>query len=171
MPIHRTLRVAGTVALALLCCCTGRAVPPLEPTPENFVATPRAEGPSPVLEPRPDVLEPTPEDFGATPRADQNLELLALSVSGTVVARQEIYDRVVRDVTAIRASHPEIEGINYLSRDSGNQLLMRVDPQTFAAIEQHAYHDWDALNARWRLVDSHILVAALQSLILQFNGI
>jgi len=169
MPIHRTLRVAGTFALALLYCCTGGPSPVLEPTPEDFVATPRADGPPTDLGAIPDHWETS--DLEATPRADQNLELLALSVSGTVVARQEIYDRVVRDVTAIRASHPEIEGINYLWRDSGNQLLMQVDSRTFAAIEQHAYHDWDGLNARWRLVDSHILVAALQSLILQFNGI
>ncbi len=112
-----------------------------------------------------------PPDLGATPRADQNLELLALSVSGTVIARQEIYDRVVRDVTAIRASHPEVQGIEYLSRDSGNSLLLGIDAATRSAIEGHTYHDWDGLNARWRLADSHFLSATLQILFLQFSGI
>jgi hypothetical protein len=111
-------------------------------------------------------------DLEATPRADQNLELLALSVSGTVVARQEIYDRVVRDVTAIRASHVELAGITYFSHDTGNELLLEVDAATFTAIEEHTYHDWDELNTRWRLVNSHILGGlSSQGFLLQFNGI
>jgi hypothetical protein len=112
-----------------------------------------------------------PSDLEATPRADRNLELLALSVSGGVVARQEIYDRVVRDVAAIRASHPEVQGIDYHSRDTGNSLLLRVDAATGTAIEEHTYHDWDGLNARWRLTDSHYLIAPLQIFFLQFRGI
>ena len=112
-----------------------------------------------------------PSDFEATPRADQNLELLALSVSGAVVARQEIYGRVVRDVAAIRASHPEVQGIGYWSRDTGNSLYLRVDAATGAAIEQHTYHDWDGLNARWRLMDIQNMDASFETLFLQFRGI
>jgi hypothetical protein len=97
-----------------------------------------------------------------------------LSVSGTVVARQEIYDRVVRDVTAIRASHSEVQGVDYFPQDTGNSLLLGVDAATRAAIEGHTYHDWDGLNARWRLVDSHHLSTPVFSQILfllQFRGI
>jgi len=150
MPIHRTLRVAGAGALALLCRCAGGPPTDLGAIPDHWETS----------------------DLEATPRADQNLELLALSVSGTVVARQEIYDRVVRDVTAIRASHVEAEGISYFSRDTGNELLLEVDAATFAAIEEHAYHDWDELNARWRLVNSHILGGpSSHGFLLQFDGI
>ncbi len=106
-----------------------------------------------------------PSDFEATPRADQNLELLALSVSGAVVARQEIYGRVVRDVAAIRASHPEVQGIGYWPRDTGNSLLLRVDAATRAAIDEHTYHDWDGLNARWRLVEITNPTGSLETLI------
>ncbi len=113
-----------------------------------------------------------PSDFEATPRADQNLELLALSVSGAVVARQEIYGRVVRDVAAIRASHPEVQGIGYWPRDTGNSLLLRVVAATRAAIDEHTYHDWDGLNARWRLVDIQTyFLAPSQVFFLQFRGI
>jgi len=112
-----------------------------------------------------------PNDLEATPRADVELELLALSVSGAVVARQGIYDRVVRDVAAIRASHPEVQGIGYQSRDCGNSLLLRVDAVTGAAIQQHTYHDWDGLNARWRLMDIQNMDASFETLFLQFRGI
>jgi hypothetical protein len=94
-----------------------------------------------------------------------------LSVSGTIVARQEIYDRVVRDVTAIRASHLEVVGIDYLSRDTGNSMLLGVEAATRAAIDEQTYHDWDGLNARWRLVDMHYLSAPRQIIFLQFRGI
>jgi hypothetical protein len=109
-------------------------------------------------------------DLKATPRADQNLELLALSVSGTVVARQDVYDRVVRDVSAIRAATAEVQGIGYFPRNDGKSLILGVDSATAASIEAGAYHAWDALNARWRVVEKQ-KVTDSGVLLLRFRGI
>ncbi len=106
-----------------------------------------------------------------TPRADENLELLALSVSGTVVARQDIYDRVVHDLSAIRAFHPEVRDIAYRPRDGGKSLILGVDAATSAAIDAGTYHDWDGLNARWHLVERGYLIESAHVLLLEFPGI
>src|SRR6187402_2787929 len=54
------------------------------------------------------VSVPSPAVIASTPRADTNLELLALRLSSGVVAEQAIYDRVVRDVAAIREADPSL---------------------------------------------------------------
>jgi hypothetical protein len=55
-----------------------------------------------------------PEDLAATPRADENLEFLALVLEpDAVVVSQATYERVVADVTAIRALVPELAPIEY----------------------------------------------------------
>jgi hypothetical protein len=89
-------------------------------------------------------------DLSVTPRADENLELLALRVSGAVVAPQDVYDRVVRDVTAIRAAHPEVQGVRYLPRDDGKSLLVIMNKSVADANRAR----FQELYARWRLVDS-----------------
>jgi hypothetical protein len=54
------------------------------------------------------------EDLAATPRADENLEFLALVLEpDAVVVSQATYERVVADVTAIRALVPELAPIEY----------------------------------------------------------
>lgn len=115
----------------------------------------------------------TPRADHDTPRADENLELLALSVSGTAVARQEIYDRVVRDVSAIRAWKPDVQGIAYRPRDDGKSLVLGVDAATATSIEAGSYHAWDALNAGWRFVEEKAVSQLSDSsiIVLRFSGI
>ena len=108
-------------------------------------------------------------DLSATPRPDENLELLALRVSGAVVAPQDVYDRVVRDVTAIRATHPELQGIVYSPPDDGKSLLLIAHgpaADTARALFQDLY-------ARWRLAESRGLMQLSpdsQMVLLRFRG-
>lgn len=109
-------------------------------------------------------------DLSVTPRADENLELLALRVSGAVVAPQNVYDHVVRDVTAIRAAHPEVQGVRYLPRDDGKSVLVIVNKSS-ANANRARFQD---LYARWRLVDSSNLTQLTpdsQIVALRFVGI
>ena len=90
----------------------------------------------------------TPAELAVTPRAEINLELLALKLStGRVVADQSIYDRVVRDVGAIRAQQPQLAGIKFFPRHDGRTLILTVPLATSDQMQQGSYHAWDCLNA------------------------
>jgi hypothetical protein len=89
----------------------------------------------------------TPAELAATPRADVNLELLALKLSpGKIVADQATYDRVVRDVGAIRAMHPELARIPFTSFNDGRRLELTVPIETGLQMQDGTYHAWDCLN-------------------------
>jgi len=94
--------------------------------------------------------EPGPEELGQTPRADENLELLALAHSDGVVADQAIYDRIVRDVSAMRALEPAIANIGYFARYEPRKLLLEVSEATFSRMQQGDYSAWDCLNSAYR---------------------
>ena len=87
-------------------------------------------------------------EIAATPRADTNLELLALSLSpGRFIADQGVYDRVVRDVTAIRVADPSIADIDFFASTDGRGISFdNIDDDTFTEMQQGTYHAWDCLN-------------------------
>ena len=85
--------------------------------------------------------------IAASPRADQNLELLALRLdAGEVVATQATYDRVIADVTAIRALAPALADVGYFPPHDGKTLLVQPSEQVFKLIEAGQYSAWDCLN-------------------------
>jgi hypothetical protein len=92
-------------------------------------------------------------ELAATPRADVNLELLALKVSpGRVVAEEATYQRVVRDVAAIRAKEPEIAKIGFFGLRDGRSFSFSVSLETAAQMKGGTYHAWDCLNATYGAV-------------------
>jgi hypothetical protein len=97
---------------------------------------------------------PTAAEIASTPRADQNLELLALRLTGGVVADQAIYDRVVRDVSAIRAQDDRVAGIGYFPRGDGKSLGLTPDAATYAAMRAGQYRAWDCLNHTYVVTDT-----------------
>jgi hypothetical protein len=117
---------------------------------------------------------PSAEELAATPRADINLELLALRHSTGIVADPEIYARIVRDVTAIRAADPSVAGIAYFPSQDGRTLSLDVDPATFSQMQSGEYHAWDCLNQSY--VVTHLDLEAfdtihLQNAFITFKGI
>ncbi len=94
---------------------------------------------------------PSAADLASTPRADQNLELLALKFSDDVIADQSVYDRLVRDVGAIRAQDPSVKSIGYFAPNDGKTLLLTVDFPTLTQMQNGSYHAWDCLNAAYGL--------------------
>jgi len=82
----------------------------------------------------------------STPREDTNIELLALKFSDRVVAEQDVYDRLVKDLSSIRAQDPSIASINYFAPNDGKSLLLTVDVPTATAIANGNYHSWNCLN-------------------------
>lgn len=91
----------------------------------------------------------TTMELASTPRADTNLELLALKLSpGRVVANQATYDRVVRDVGAIRAQRPDLATISYFPAYDGKTVDLTVDLDTAERMKSGIYASWNCLNTR-----------------------
>ena len=99
---------------------------------------------------------PSPEMIASTPREDTNLELLALRLSTGVVAEQSIYERVVRDVTAIREADPAIADISYFPEHDGRALFLGLETPTALIMKSGQYHDWDCLNDAYVVEDIRI---------------
>jgi hypothetical protein len=109
----------------------------------------------------------TPAALAASPREDEELESLALFLSGEVVADEATYRRVVADVKAIRGSACPPPGEFYPPFAPG-RLILGVEPDTAAQIGAGTYTAWDCLNGWYRLQDSHVLIAGF--LLLTFEG-
>ena len=96
----------------------------------------------------------TAAGIAATPRADQLTELLALAVGDGVTADPVAYDRLARDLGAIRSAEPEVAESPFRASYDGQTLtLVARDLATFEAIRDGTYDEWDCLND-WYGVES-----------------
>jgi hypothetical protein len=100
---------------------------------------------------------PGPVLITVTPRADTNLELLALHLAGGIVADQFVYDRLVRDVGAIRSQDARVAGIQYFARGDGKSIGLSPDASTYAAMRAGSYHAWDCLNQTYLVTNTQFI--------------
>jgi hypothetical protein len=112
-------------------------------------------------------LPGTPAEIAQTPRAEQNLELLALSLSAGLTADQAVYDRVVRDVQSIRSLQPQLADVTYHPAYV-NQIVVGASPDTLEEMDRGAYKTWDCLNQQYKLKSKRLGSAFM---VLQFDGI
>ncbi len=105
---------------------------------------------------------PSAKEIASTPRADENLELLALRLSGGIIADQATYDRVVRDVTAVRARDPHVAAIGYFARGDGKSIGLNPNSATYQVMRSGQYQGWDCLNQTY-VVTHKVLVDATLS--------
>jgi hypothetical protein len=90
-------------------------------------------------------LPGTAEQIARTPRADENLELLAISLSAGITADDQIYRRLVRDIAAIRTVDPRMRMIEYRAPDTGELMVTPVSSQKRLFLDGR-YTEWDCLN-------------------------
>lgn len=87
-----------------------------------------------------------PADIASTPRADPELEALALTLdSSRITATQANYDRVARDIAAIRAQDPAFA--NTSSGRWERQLNLTLSASGGQELTNGQYHAWDCLNS------------------------
>jgi len=103
----------------------------------------------------------TPEEIASTPRADVAVELAALKVdSSLVVARQSTYDRILADVTAIRATAGFAAGSDSLYPPpvymNGKVLSLTLDSDALASAKAGTYTAWDCLNDYYGLTSIYV---------------
>jgi hypothetical protein len=87
-----------------------------------------------------------PEDRHV-PASDVNLELLALRLSPGPYVGNAVYERMVRDVKAIRALDTRVESVGYWPRYDGQSLRISFVPGTLERAKWGSYVDWNCINS------------------------
>jgi hypothetical protein len=78
--------------------------------------------------------------------SDVNLERLALRLSSSLYADQNIYNRLVRDIKMIRARNSELRSITYRVQQDAQVLNVYFKPSNFWLARTRLYGDWNCLN-------------------------
>lgn len=97
----------------------------------------------------------TTKEIAATPRQDENLEHLALFLSDGLTADEHLYQRIVADIEAIRATEPRVAHIQYLWEHDGKELFINVsDRNTHQQILAGRHAQWNCLAKYYNLLSS-----------------
>jgi hypothetical protein len=88
----------------------------------------------------------TPAETALTPRADAVVERLALRATDRIVAPDAVYQRVARDLGAIRAGYPDVATIMPFPRADTSSISMRFDADTLDDVLAGTYTAWDCQN-------------------------
>ena len=90
-----------------------------------------------------------------TPRANEEAELVALCLSGQLVAPAYLYQRVLDDLKAIRTefgnTFEAVRGIGFSPPWVVSCILMSFDDTTGQQVFDEKYHAWDELNEMYRV--------------------
>ncbi|UCB53125.1 MAG: hypothetical protein JSV10_03320 [Candidatus Zixiibacteriota bacterium] len=98
-----------------------------------------------------------------TPKADREAELIALCLSGEIVAPDNLYRQVQRDLAAIRAAFGDtfelIRRIEFWPPWVPGRLMIGFYDSTVQQIRAGEYHGWDQLNEEYHVaeIDTGIL--------------
>lgn len=85
-------------------------------------------------------------DYGDSPRPDREAELLAVETSGELLAPDELYDRIHRDLGLIRAFDSRVVDVIHDPRWVPNQVIVKL-------IEGMPTDNYDELNRFYGAVD------------------
>jgi hypothetical protein len=106
-------------------------------------------------------LPGTAAELAATPRADENLEMLAIRLSHGIVAEDTVYQRLVRDIGAIRQLEPKVRGIRYMPSDDGQTLFIEADfdfdEKGMVESQSGRYQAWNCLNRHFGVLGTRPL--------------
>ena len=110
-----------------------------------------------------------------TPKANEEAELIALCLSGQMVAPQDLYEQVRRDLASIRATFGDtLEAtrlISFWPPWQPGELGIGVDDTTAQQILSGEYHAWDALNEKYELTSMNTRhLSGIGAVFLTFRG-
>jgi len=90
-----------------------------------------------------------------TPKADEEAELIALCLSGKIVAPDNLYEQVLRDLAVIRStwgdSIQNVDRIRFWTSWVPSCLILGFDDTTTQQLLDGVYDAWDDLNERYEL--------------------
>lgn len=97
-------------------------------------------------------LPGTREELSATPRDDDNIEFLALRLSKGIAADEAVYERLTRDITAIRAQSPAVRSVRYFPPYQ-NGLYVALDDESYKKAKSGQFQAWECLNQHFGVVE------------------
>ena len=95
-------------------------------------------------------------------------EVLALEISGELLAPPAILTQVESDLIAIRTEYSYFETIHVFPDWEPGELIVKLTAQAFAEFMAGEYHGMDDLNAKYGPVEMTVLIADLNSIFLDF---
>ncbi|MGA1870482.1 MAG: hypothetical protein ACMUJM_18245 [bacterium] len=84
---------------------------------------------------------------------DQEAMLLALEISGSLVAPQSLYETISDDLSKIRASYPSMASIHYHPPWVPGELLIGLTSEAMKLFEKDKYRGLTALNRQFKPVE------------------
>ncbi|NIN01462.1 MAG: hypothetical protein GTO24_26225 [candidate division Zixibacteria bacterium] len=119
------------------------------------------------------IKEPPP--VSSTPKDNEEAELMALCLSGELVAPDSLYDRILNDLADIRASFGDtIEAVTLIEFRApwvAGCVMIGFDDTTFQQILDGQYHAWDTLNEQYQVIQMHTMpIGGSGAVLLIFAG-
>lgn len=112
------------------------------------------------VEPLPEPLseyEELRQQLAKSPRPDEEAELMALWMSGYVVAHQRDYDRVRAAVELVRETYrdsiPYLDSVEFTYDLEISMIAVLLDEQAVSQLRDDSYTDWDSLNELFRVAE------------------
>jgi hypothetical protein len=102
-----------------------------------------------------------PRSASSTPKDNEEAELMALCLSGELVAPDSLYDQILSDLAAIRTTFGDtFEAVNRIGFQPpwmAGCLMIGFDDTTFQQVLDGQYNAWDTLNEQYQVVQIHTI--------------
>jgi hypothetical protein len=123
----------------------------------------------------PDPYEELQVQLAQSPRPDEEAELMALWMSGDVVAYERDYDRVREALDLVRTTFRDtvsfLDSIEFLYRVQESVIGLALTDSATGQLRAGAYTDWDSLNTLFQLIEIDTsMLAVSQQVDLTFEG-
>ncbi len=117
--------------------------------------------------------EPAVAEF--TPKENEEAELAALCLSGEIVAPDSLYEQVLSDLAAIRATFGDtlevVIRVKFRPPWIAGCLIIGFDDTTAQKVASGEYHGWDELNDKYQVTEIRTsLTHAFGAAVLYFRG-
>lgn len=112
-------------------------------------------------------------DIELTPREDEEAELIALCLSGKLVASNALYNQVLSDLATIRSTFGDefepIDSIRFVPPWKPSSIIIAFNDNTFEEVVNNEYHAWDKFNSKYKLIEIKLL-EFIETAVLYFEG-
>jgi hypothetical protein len=111
-------------------------------------------------------IELTPEDY-------EEAALMALALSGELVAPDSLYNQVLEELPGIRStygdSYGSIQRIRFRAPWVPGMLIIGFDSTTAQMVDDGEYHAWDQLNGQYQVTEIDTFSIRYGYVVLHFN--
>lgn len=111
----------------------------------------------------------TPAELAKTPRVNATAELLAIETSGSFLADDALYDRLIAELSQIYILDPSVSAISAFSPENNGSLILMFDDPGWTEYQAGSYHAWDCPNQAYGAVDQGGL-GSIKATVLDFGG-